>query len=251
MPRPAVAAPEARLIDGPWTRFGTGGDPDTADWAAFLNRYRVPGQPARLRYSAAVADGSRLTRQIGTLSQVVPERLSRPAAMAFWINLYNILTVDLVLSEWPVSSIREVRGGLFNLGPWDEEVVTVAGHRLTLDDIEHGILRPIWRDARIHYAVNCAALGCPELAAEPYAAETLDTRLDRQARAYVNSPHGVRETQDGLVLSRLFDWYATDWGDEAALRAHLAGHAETETRRALLHGAPIAGYRYDWDLNAA
>ena len=249
--QPASAAPSSRPIAGPWQQFGTEGDPDHGPWGAFLDRYLVAGDPALIRYAAAIADRARPTAYLAAMQTVDPTRLSRPAAMAFWINLYNAITIDLVLADWPVSSIKEVRGGLFDLGPWDEEVVTIAGVRLSLDDIEHGILRPVWQDARIHYAVNCAAIGCPNLADAPYTASRLEEMLETGARAFVNHPRGVRLEGNGLVLSSIYDWFSEDWGGEADLLAHLRAYASGRTRDALNRTSRIVDYRYDWGLNAA
>src|SRR5260370_17798050 len=89
----------------------------------------------------------------------------RAEQLAYWVNLYNSLTVDLVLDRYPVSSIRDIAisPGLFSSGPWDKALIRVEGEPMTLNDIEHRILRPIWQDARLHYVLNCASLGCPSL----------------------------------------------------------------------------------------
>ena len=115
----AIAAPASRLIDGPWTRFGSGGDPDYTQWSRFLETYLVTGTDgiARVRYQKARQDGQRLTAILGAMQQVDPTRLSKGTAMSYWINLYNILTIDLVIEAGAVSSIKEVRGGIFNTGP--------------------------------------------------------------------------------------------------------------------------------------
>ncbi|MEM6621661.1 MAG: DUF547 domain-containing protein [Pseudomonadota bacterium] len=245
---PAAAAPKSRLISGPWQQFGAGGDPDHSALGAFLNSYRVVGSDgvARLKYGQAVQDGARLDGYLAALQSVDPTSLARPAAMAYWFNLYNALTIDLVLQEFPVDSIKKVRGGLFNTGPWTDKLVTVAGQELSLDDIEHGILRPVWQDARIHYAVNCAAVGCPDLDAKPFLAGDLEQRLDASARRFAEHPRGARATSDGAVLSSIFDWFAEDFGpNEDAVLAHV-----NEYRGAAIPG-PVDDYRYDWGLNAA
>jgi hypothetical protein len=253
--RPAVAAPASRLIDERWTRHGEGGDPDSGPWGAILARHLRTGTASGVNlfdYEAATADRPMLRAWLEEMAAVAPTTLSRYAAMAYWINLYNALTVDLVLEAWPVGSIREVRGGLFDTGPWDESVIRVEGRDLSLDDIEHGILRPVWRDPRIHYGVNCASIGCPDLAPEPYAAARLDAMLDAGAAAYVAHPRGCEATGDGLVVSSIYQWFIEDFGDsEAGVIDHLATHAEP-AKRARIRSAPgIADDRYDWSINAA
>lgn len=254
LPGLAAAAPAAQLIDPRWQRFGERGDPDHSAWTAFLARYAEPGIGGinRVAYGLAQAEGERPRAYVERLEQVDPATLTAEAAMAYWINLYNALTVDLVVEAWPVSSIKQVKGGLFNSGPWEEKLVRVAGADLSLDDIEHGILRPVWADNRVHYAVNCAAVGCPNLALEPYAADRLDGMLAAGARAYVNNPRGARVDEEGdLVVSSIYDWYRADFGTtDREVIGHLAGHADERLAQALSGITTIADYEYDWAVNA-
>ena len=251
-PRGAAAAPASRLLDPRWTRSGEGGDPDAGPWAAFLARHRRLGADgvARIAYDAAPKDA--LAPWLEAYAATDPARLAPDAQFAFWCNLYNGLTVHLVLEAWPVASIREVRGGLFDLGPWDEAVTRVDGVPLSLDDIEHGILRPVFGDPRVHYAVNCAAIGCPNLAAEPFRAEGLDARLDALARDFVNHPRGVREERGALVVSSIYDWFEADFGGgEAGVLAHLRGYAAGATARLVAGREDYDRDAYDWSINAA
>ena len=252
----AMAAPSSRLIDEAWARSGDGGDPDTAAWGRFLADWtRVSGDGIVLvDYRGALAAGAAgaLTAWLDAAQAVDPTRLTRDAAMAFWINLYNAKTVDLILGHHPVDSIREVEGGLFNTGPWDEPALTVNGASLTLNDVEHGILRPIWRDPRIHYAVNCASIGCPNLKQTPWTAATLEADLARAAADYVNHPRGAEVAGGRLTVSKIYDWYEADFGgSEAGVIAHLAKHATAPLRDALGGISSISDTRYDWSLNEA
>lgn len=255
LPHPAPAAPSARLIDERWTRFGSAPDPDHAPWAGFLERFLVTGTPSGVnlvRYRDAVPARPGLRDYLGAMAKVRPTELSRDAAMAYWINLYNAITVDLILEAYPVDSIKKVRGGLFNTGPWTEEVIEVEGQTLSLDDIEHGILRPVWRDPRIHYGVNCASIGCPDLARAPYSAALLETMLTAGARTYVAHPRGAEITGGGLVVSSIYEWFKADFGgtDEGVI-AHLAAHAAPAKAERLGTVRRIDDDRYDWSLNSA
>ena len=174
--------------------------------------------------------------------------------MAYWINLYNALTVDTVLNHYPVGSIRDISisPGLFNRGPWDRKLVTVEGQALSLNDIEHRILRPIWHDPRIHYAVNCASLGCPNLANTAYDGSHLDAMLDAAARAYVNNPRGAAVHDGKLTVSSIYRWYEADFGStDAGVIAHLKRYAEPPLAAALNGISAIADDHYDWRLNDA
>ena len=148
---------------------------DHRRWGRFLAAYVRPGENGlnRVAYGSVTAEGrADLGAYLDSLAAVPVSTLSRPEQMAFWINLYNALTVRVVLDHYPVGSIREIdiSPGLFSNGPWRAELTTVEGEPLSLDDIEHRILRPIWRDPRIHYALNCASLGCPNLQPGPFEA---------------------------------------------------------------------------------
>ena len=172
--------------------------------------------------------------------------------MAWWINLYNAKTIDLILSEYPVDTIREVMGGLFNTGPWDEKVLRVNGAELSLNGVEHGILRPIWGDNRIHYAVNCASIGCPNLKRTPWAAASLEADLDAAARAYVNHPRGASVKNGRLTVSKIYDWYQEDFGgSEEGVIAHLKEHAAAPLAGLIQTIGGIDDSIYDWSLNHA
>ena len=231
------------------------GDPfEVGPWSAFLARYVVTDAPSGVhlvRYGAVGAeDRAALDAWIEQTAAIDPRSASRDAQMAYWINLYNALTVQLILDHPDVDSIREISSGFLSFGPWDREVVTVAGSALTLNDIEHRILRPLYKDARIHFAVNCASIGCPDLAAEAYTAANLESLLDAGARAYVNHPRGVRFEGSRLHLSSIFDWYRTDFPDgRAGLYGWLADYAEAPLAARLRDHDGRFRDDYDWALN--
>lgn len=230
---------------------------DHSAWADFLERHVVEGDDGvnRVRYGeVAEPDRRKLDAYIEALAGTAVTRLKRDEQFAYWVNLYNALTVRVVLDHYPVDSIRDIdiSPGFFSSGPWGKKLVTVEGRELSLDDIEHRVLRPIWRDPRIHYAVNCASIGCPNLLPRPYRAPDLERCLDRQARAYVNHPRGAHFDDGELVASKIYDWYQADFGDgEAGVIAHLARYAEPGLEQRLAGVDDIEDYRYDWTLNEA
>jgi hypothetical protein len=234
---------------------------DHAAWDALLQRHVRPAQgsgPTLLAYGAFTAsDRAVLAEYLAGLQRSGVAGLGRAGQFAFWINLYNAQTVAVVLEHYPVASIRDinlgggVRAALLG-GPWQAPLMTVAGRRLSLDDIEQAILRRLFRDPRLHYAINCASMGCPSLQPRAFVAATLEADLQAAAHAFVNSPHGVAVTARGVVLSSIFDWYHKDFGDtDLALLRHLAGHAEAPLRAQLLTARGVAAYQYDWRLNDA
>lgn len=206
-------------------------------------------------WKASQADRAALDAYIRALEGAPISTLSRNEQFAAWANLYNAATVRVILDRYPVRSIRDIRseGAGLSLkaliGPWQTKVVTVEGRRLSLDDIEHGIVRPAFKDPRVHYAFNCASIGCPNLMPRAFRGATLDADLDAAARAYVNHPRGVSVTARGLRLSSIYDWYGTDFGTAEQLRAHLLRYAAPDLAARIRATPAIAGYGYDWLLN--
>ncbi len=228
---------------------------DHSLWGELLVRYvddRHLSGVSRFDYAAVSdADAERLTRYIEQLEKVTVARLTPDQQQAYWINLYNALTVRLILENPEVESIRQIRDGLFSIGPWNREVVTVAGTALTLNDIEHRILRPLYRDARVHFAVNCASIGCPDLQAVPFTASNLDALMDSAARSYLAHPRGLRIDDDTLHLSTIFKWFAEDFGDDReALLEWLAQYAPADMAASVRSWQGRIRYDYDWALNS-
>jgi len=229
-------------------------EPLHAPWDRLLKTYVSAADDGvnRFEYKAVTSDDrAALQAYLKALEATQVSELPRDAQMAFWINLYNALTVEVVLEAYPVGSIREIKNGLFSIGPWGKELVTVEGRELSLNDIEHETLRKQWDDPRIHYAVNCASWSCPNLAARAYTAETLEAMLEEGARDYVNHPRGVWFDQGRLQVSSIYRWYKEDFGDtDEGVIAHLKIYAAPELKSKLDTVDHIAGTDYDWTLNA-
>lgn len=226
-------------------------------WGVFLGRHVRPGPDgiARVDYAGIDhADHDLLHRYLGQLQAVRISGYGKPEQMAFWINLYNALMLDKVLERYPVRSVRDITTspGPYGDGPWGEKLARVEGEAISLDDIEHHILRPIWRDARVHYALTCAALGCPDLRAEPYVGATLEHDLDRAAIAFINHPRGVRIEDGRLRVSSLYAWFEADFGgSEMGVIRHLLTYAAPDLALRLQEHTSIAGHDFDWRLNDA
>ncbi|USD64948.1 DUF547 domain-containing protein [Vibrio sp. SCSIO 43136] len=215
------------------------------EWQSFLDKYLVQdGQHHLIKYaSVSNSDKALLNNYINALAALDPKSFNRAEQYAYWVNLYNAITVDLILDAYPVKSITKL-GGLFSFGPWGEEVITVDGKKLTLNDIEHRILRPIWNDARTHYAVNCASLGCPNLQAQAFTSQNTQMLLEQAAKAFVNSDKGVMITSKGMTLSSIYEWFTEDFGgNDAAVIKHLQQY------RSDVPSSVKIRYDYDWDLN--
>lgn len=255
----AQAAPKAEL----WARWEKH-DPanrqkiDHSSWDRFLKRYVVAPHPSginRVRYqSVAPEDYGSLKGYLQALQSLAISSFNRAEQRAYWINLYNAATVELILSRFPVGSIRDINisPGFLSRGPWGAKLLTVEGEKLSLDDIEHRILRPIWKDARVHYAVNCASLGCPNLQPAAYTGDNTEALLERGAREYINHPHGVAIQKGKLRVSSIYVWFQEDFGGDAqGLMEHWQEYAEPKLLDAL--GKYVGGlsHDYDWRLNGA
>lgn len=259
--RPAAAA----TITEAFTphQAGAAAKLDHAEWDRLLKAYVRPAADGvnRVDYKAFKAAGhSELKAYVKRLEGTDVLSLDRPEQLAYWANLYNAKTVDIVLDHYPVASIREIAldGSLLGFlkksvgagGPWKARVVTVAGQALSLDNIEHDILRPLFKDPRIHYAINCASYGCPNLMAEAFTGPRVEALLDAGARAFVNHPRGFEVKTGKLRASSIYDWFQADFGGNAAgVLAHAARFAGPELQAALAGRTVIDSYDYDWKLN--
>jgi hypothetical protein len=171
-----------------------------------------------------------------------PAAGSEPAVeMAYWINAYNAFTVDLVLKNYPLKSIKDIEGGK----PWDLAFITIGGKKYSLNNIEHDILRKKFSDPRIHFAINCASRSCPRLMNSAFDAAQLDQQLDSMAKAFINDPSKNKIAADKIEISQLFDWYKNDFSKNGTLIAFLNKYAATK----ILPAAQISYLDYDWSLN--
>lgn len=228
---------------------------DHSVWDQILQTYVRPGPNGAmcLDYSAVRApDHAAIDAYIHYLGAFPISRVRRDEQLAFWINLYNALTVQVVLKHYPVATIRDIdiSPGWFANGPWGAKLVTVERHKLSLDDIEDRILRPLWPDPRVHYALNCASAGCPDLAPRAYTGADVERQLDSAARAFVNHPRGVQVSAGRARLSGLYKWYRDDFGgDDGTVLAHLRRYASPGLLDLLRGVKDVRGYDYDWSLN--
>ncbi len=237
-------------------------------WTTLLKKHVVlldGGHASQLRYAGMAADRAALKAYLAQLSAVSAATLDswpKPQQMAFLINAYNAFTVDLILGKYPkLASIKDLGSLLQN--PWKQSFVPLLGSTLSLDQIEHENLRAAGRfnDPRIHFAVNCASVGCPMLREEAFVAERLDTQLDEQALRFMSDRSRNRYADGKLQVSKIFDWYGGDFKQGhrgiTSLPVFLARYATQLTdapadrSRILALAAPVAFLDYDWALNDA
>lgn len=239
-------------------------DHDYAAYAAVLHkqvRWTADGHSSVVDYAALKREPTALRNALASFSAVDKadfERWHPHQQQAFLINAYNGFTLELILSRYPnLQSIRDL-GSLLS-SPWKQRFFTLLGEQRSLDWIEHQQLRPRYRDARIHFAVNCASIGCPALRPEPYRATSLDAQLFEQQRRFLSdrSRNRFNANRGVLSVSSIFKWYGEDFTADgkgletwlATQAKHLADTPSDQTR--IAKGQFKLEYlSYDWKLNA-
>ncbi len=233
------------------------GNIDHKSWDEFLKNNIKENHDGITRIAYANLSGTdrnALHSYIESMQAVRISDFNRDEQLAYWINLYNAVTVDIILTHYPVKSIRDIdiSPGLFADGPWGKKLLNIEGKKLSLNDVEHRILRPVWKDARVHYAVNCASLGCPNLRPHAYTADSVDEQLDVAAREYIAHPRGVSFTDKGIYVSSIYSWFQQDFGDnEVDVIKHIQNYMDIDSANSLGSLESITGYNYDWSLNDA
>jgi hypothetical protein len=223
-------------------------------WQSFLNKYLVENDnQTYLQYDNVTSnDKIALSNTISNYSKINILDYNHDEQFAYWINMYNMLTVQTILKKYPVESITDIDKNWFGQSKvWDTNVVNINGKNLTLNDIEHRILRPIWNDPRVHSAVNCASMSCPNLLKTVYQANTINTQLNTAFSDFVNSPKGVKLKDSNIYISKIFDWYGSDFGSETQMREFIAKHLNNKKiRQALLNKKHTINFsNYNWNLN--
>jgi len=229
---------------------------DHGAWERFLRQYVITNHPSgiyRVRYQAVAPEDFRSLRSyLQSLQGLMISSFNRAQQKAYWINAYNAIMVELVLSRYPVASVRDINTspGLIERGPWGAKSFSVEGEKVSLDDIEHRILRPIWKDSRIHYALNNASLGSPNLQPAAYTNENTEALLERGAKEFVNHPRGVSIQKGKLQVSSLYIWFQEDFGRDAEdLMEHWQQYANPALADALEKYSGGLAHDYDWRLN--
>ena len=200
-------------------------------------------------YQGFQAQEQLLDQYLSVLERVDPMRLSRESRFSFYVNAYNAWTIKLILSKYPqIKSIKEL--GSFFKSPWKQKLCRINGEILTLDDIEHNILRPQFRDPRIHFAVNCASASCPPLRSEPFVGKRLDQQLNDATTKFINNPERNYIIGSTLYLSKIFKWFPEDFGNDVV--AFILKFAQGEFRTDILVNRDtlrIKYLHYNWSLN--
>lgn len=222
-----------------------------SSYGALLSAYVQPAAKAGIQYQGVDYNGWAQNKNhhiaLNLLLQTNPETMTTSSEkMSFWINAYNLLTIDILVRTNERESIKNL-GSVFS-SPWKTYKWKIGGKEYALDDIEHKILRPM-RDPRIHFAINCASVSCPDLRPEPYSANTLDAQLDDQVnKTLLNEGKGLKISRDGktVYLTKIADWYKDDF-DKGDITGWLRKHTKL-----IPGGKPnIKYFAYDWSINSS
>lgn len=226
-PAPPTPAPEETLP----------AKPNHLNFNALLQKH--VNNAGNVNYAAFKQDEAKLDAYLAELQKSTPQKeWSRAESLAYWINAYNAGTIKLILKNWPVKSIMDLHSGK----PWDVKWIKLGSSTYSLNQIEHDIIRPRYKDARIHFAVNCAAASCPPLPNKAFTGSNLNSLLTSRTRAFVRNSAYNTISDTEVKVSKIFDWYGDDFGD---LRAYLNKYTATA-----IPAAQEIGFReYDWSLN--
>jgi len=206
-------------------------------WDGLLRKY--VSASGTVNYGGFKTDKAKLENYLGLLAANPPQAAwERSKAMAYWINAYNAFTVKLIVDNYPVGSITDLEGGK----PWSKRWIKLGSQTYSLDQIEKEILLKKYKDARVHFAVNCAAKSCPALLNQAWTASNLESNFERQTKQFINNPQFNEISPKSAKISQLFNWYASDFGD---VTAFINKYSSTQ----LKSNAKIDFMEYNWKLN--
>ncbi len=197
-----------------------------------------------VNYAAFAKDKAVLQNYIGSLSKLNPSNWNKNERLAFWINAYNALTIDQIIRHYPISSIQKIANGKV----WDESLPYLfAGKRITLNEIEHQILlESDLFDARIHFALNCAAISCPTLANQAFTAENVQSMLTKNTKAALSNPKFNKINKNNAAISKLFDWYQSDF---TKAEGSVTNFINKYSAKKIDKNVKITYLDYNWSLN--
>jgi hypothetical protein len=246
------------------TRAQTAFDHQYTGWNALVKKHvkwLPDGKQSRVNYTALATDRAALTEALAAMSalpRATFDRWSKPQQMAFLINAYNAFTVALILTQYPdLKSIKDL--GSFIQSPWKKAFFSLLGSERTLDWIEHEQLRPVFKDPRVHAAVNCASIGCPALRDEAFTASQLDAQLDDGMRRFMSDHTRNRVKGDTVEVSAIFKWFKEDFNSgyrgfkqvEDVFAAYAEQLTDQPEEQASLRAKrlSVSYLNYDWSLN--
>lgn len=232
---------------GPKAIAGTAGSPDHQTWDQLLQSH--VNDEGWVDYKGMIQDSSKLNQYLNDLESHPPgKKWSDNERMTYWINAYNAYTVQLIIRNYPVKTIKEIGGSLYKINTsWDLKFIKIAGEKLDLNNIEHKKLRKQFDDPRIHFAIVCASYSCPRLLNRAFTAEKLDQQLDFLAKDFLMDQRKNQVSADKLQLSKIFNWYKGDFTGKK--HKNIISYIQQYTEVKIDPEAEIVWNDYKWDLN--
>lgn len=217
-------------------------------WDSLLQKHVT--EDGQVNYKGIIKDSLKFNSYLSLLKNHHPnsKNWTKEEQLAYWINAYNAFTVQLIVDNYPVKSIKDIKKGIpFINTVWDIKFIHIEGATYDLNNIEHGIIRKNFDEPRIHFAVNCASISCPRLRNEAFKADQLESQLADNARYFLANPvKNNFENKEELKLSKILKWYSGDFsgkkygGVSGFIKQYGPPHSE---------GADIDYLDYDWNLN--
>lgn len=199
-------------------------------------------EEGKVNYEGLKTEINKLNDYLNLLSSSYPnEKWTKNEQLAYWINLYNAATLQLILKNYPIKSIMNINNGK----AWDVKFIKSGTKMLTLNQIENEIIRPNFNEPRIHFAVNCAAISCPKLLNEAFTPEKIETQLETATRNFINTKQKNTINQTSVKVSKIFEWYAVDFGGKNNIINYLNKYSNIKIEPK----SKILFKEYNWDLN--
>ena len=245
----ATAAPKAKLIEF-WNdrEESSALTIDYSSWNEILETYVIEGQSPdvnRFDYTA-VTEGDRIkiSEFLNSAQSMDPRQLNSLEQKAYWLNLYNAALIKEVIEKEVEESVRVLGNRL-----WRRDRLYISMQDTSLDDIEHGILRPIYNDPRIHFSITAGAFGSGEIMTTAFTAQNVEQMLEEGARKFINHPRGVLVEADKATISSIFKWYKTDFGNNSdEIKQYILAYLDDDKKPAF-EAVRRVTYDFDWQLN--
>ncbi|WP_026464670.1 DUF547 domain-containing protein [Adhaeribacter aquaticus] len=206
-------------------------------------------ETGKVNYRGFIQDSTQLNKYLKNLSDNPPQKnWSKEDKLAYWINAYNAYTIQLIIRNYPLKSIKDIGSKIkipFVNTPWDIKFIKIGKERYDLNNIEHGILRKDFNEPRIHFAIVCASVSCPKLRNEAFVASRLNAQLDDQARDFINDPSRNKIKANQAQVSEIFSWFRGDFTKSGNLISFLNKYSQVKINS----NAQISNLNYNWNLN--
>ncbi len=220
------------------------------DWDSLLKMHIT--EEGLVNYQGFQSNKKKLDSYLQKLSTHHPndKNWTKEEQLTYWMNAYNAFTVQLILDNYPLESIKDVVSGpsiAFVSSPWDIKFIEIEGATYDLNNVEHNFLRKRFEEPHIHFGINCASISCPNLSPFAFEADKVYEQLDELAKEFINNPQKNKITADKIQISKIFKWFGSDFTKNGTLVEFLNRYSDTSINV----GAEVENLDYDWNLNEA